>query len=368
MEDLENRYNFSVSENRSDAPQLAVEVASALIDFQAGLDVQYDVVEDAQAESFLPEVVFDEDEQDALAFPIDAARSVEGGQADVDFRLLQLFDAILDAEKNLAENDGDLGYQNLLARAREEYRYTKDYASKTAAQQAGLSEEEKAAAEAAASGEEQDDGIEEVPVDPAEEQRLIELIQKQREEEQRIKQELVEQAQRELEAAQEEQRKKEEEAAAAAEAAAKAEEEKKQADALFALLENNTAESTRRKKNRRKLEERPDPLTLAFCMSEFVTGTFNQDCMDFARAEKEAKDAAAEEAKRAQEEAEAAKKAAEEEAAAKEDGVTDAWTTEVNTGGKSVAEEIADIEKQLAIKKLALAKDKDNQDIIREIG
>jgi hypothetical protein len=50
----------------------------------------------------------DEDEEDALAFPIDTARATEGGQADVKFRLMQLFRAILDVEAILAENEGDL--------------------------------------------------------------------------------------------------------------------------------------------------------------------------------------------------------------------------------------------------------------------
>lgn len=304
----------------------------------------------------------DEDEEDALAFPVDAARALEGGQADVDFRLMQLFDGILEAEAQVLANDGDLEFQNVLARARTEYQFTKNYAVRTAADQAGLTPEEKEAAERAASGEPEDDGIEEVPVDPEEEARLIKAIEDQRAEEQRIKQELVDQAKAELEAAQEEQRRQEEAAAEAAEAARLAEEEKKQADALFALLEGQPAadDAAPADGGRRRLEDRPNPLTLNFCMGEFVNLTFNEDCIEFAKAEKAAKDQAAEEAANAQREAEEAKKAADEAANSAEDGVTDAWTTEVSTGGPSVAEQIEDIEKKLAIERLALAKDKDN--------
>jgi hypothetical protein len=50
----------------------------------------------------------DEDAQDALSFPVDAARATVGGQADVDFVLKQLFGAILDAEEILDMNLGDL--------------------------------------------------------------------------------------------------------------------------------------------------------------------------------------------------------------------------------------------------------------------
>jgi hypothetical protein len=49
-----------------------------------------------------------------------------------------------------------------LARAREEYRFTKQYSVDTAASQAGATPEEIAAAEREASG---DDGIEEVAID-----------------------------------------------------------------------------------------------------------------------------------------------------------------------------------------------------------
>jgi hypothetical protein len=60
--------------------------------------VRYDVAEAADQEALLPDVVLDEDEQDALAFPIDTARATDGGQADVTFRLMQLFEVVTEVE------------------------------------------------------------------------------------------------------------------------------------------------------------------------------------------------------------------------------------------------------------------------------
>jgi len=59
---------------------------------------------------------------------------------------------------------------------------------------------------------------------------------------------------------------------------------------LFALLE--AQESSGDGAGRRRLQERPDPLDMGFCMNEFMNGTFNQDCIDFARAQKAAADQA----------------------------------------------------------------------------
>ena len=83
----------------------------------------------------------DEDEEDALAFPIDAARASDGGQDDVLFRLKQLFQTVIDVEAQLAEDREDLDVASQLARAREEYRFTKEYAADTASQQTGLTAE-----------------------------------------------------------------------------------------------------------------------------------------------------------------------------------------------------------------------------------
>lgn len=142
-----------------------------------------------------------EDEQDALAFPIDTARQVEDGQKDVIFRLKSLFETVIAAEFAYGAND-DIEFANALARAKEDYRYTKEYATDTYTQQVGLTEEEiKAIEDARALAESGDDGIAVVEVDEDAAKALQEQIAKQREEEQRIKAELVAKAQAELEAA-----------------------------------------------------------------------------------------------------------------------------------------------------------------------
>jgi uncharacterized damage-inducible protein DinB len=102
-------------------------------------------------------------------------------------------------------------------------------------------------------------------------------------------------------------------------------------------------ESTRRR-NRRRLDDARE-MSMDFCMGEFLNGVFNQDCIDFARAEKAAKDEAAAEAARLQAEAEAAAKAAEEAKAAAENAILDAWTEKIDTGLPTPEEEIAAIEK-----------------------
>jgi hypothetical protein len=216
---------------------------------------------------------------------------------------MQLFDNILDIEQQLIDSDGDLQIQNALARAREEYRWTLEYVIDTAAQQAGISEEEKAEAERIASGEEPDDGIE-VPEMEADAAAAIQAeIERQRALEEQLRAEAVAAAEAELAAKEAEAaRLAEEEAAAAAEAAEK-QKEAEQADALMALLNNanppaddaaasdDAAAGTRR----RLQEERV--MSMDFCMGEFVTGVFNTDCTDFARANQAEKKAAAEEAK-----------------------------------------------------------------------
>jgi hypothetical protein len=81
---------------------------------------------------------------------------------------------------------------NLLARAYEEYRWTRQYAEDTGADQVGLSQEEKdaiiAAQELAASG---DDGVAVVEVDPEAAADLQRQIDEQRRLEQEAKAKLV---------------------------------------------------------------------------------------------------------------------------------------------------------------------------------
>lgn len=67
-----------------------------------------------------------------------------------------------------------------------------------------------------------------------------------------------------------------------------------------------------------------------------MNGTFETDCVDFAKAQKAAKDQAAADAAAAQKAAEEEAKAAEEAAAAAEDSVTEAWTAPVQTSGNSL--------------------------------
>jgi len=85
-----------------------------------------------------------------------------------------------------------------LARAREEYRWTKEYAISTAPDQAGLTDEERAAAERAAAGEPEDDGIvEEAPNDVLAAQ-LEADIERQRAKEAELRAEAVAAAEAEL--------------------------------------------------------------------------------------------------------------------------------------------------------------------------
>jgi len=202
LADAEREYNWAVDQKKADAVERGVVFKLALVDYTQSLDVRFDVVEAADQESLLPEVVLDEDEEDALAFPVDSARQTEGGQDQVVTRMKQLYDAILRADAAYASSDEDLELANVLARAYEEYRWTKQYAADTYVEQVGLSEEERAEIqrqqEAEASG---DDGIAVVEVDPEAAAALEAEIAAQRAEEQRIKQELVAAAEAELLAA-----------------------------------------------------------------------------------------------------------------------------------------------------------------------
>jgi hypothetical protein len=87
-----------------------------------------------------------------------------------------------------------------LAKARETYTWSKDYAINTLVDQVGLSEEEKAAAQKAASGEVQEDAIEAVAVSADEEAKLKKQIADQRALEQKLKKEKVAKAEAALKA------------------------------------------------------------------------------------------------------------------------------------------------------------------------
>jgi hypothetical protein len=90
-------------------------------------------------------------------------------------------------------------------------------------------------------------------------------------------------------------------------------------------------------------------------MGEFVNGTFNQDCIDFARAEKAEKDAAAQAAADAKAQAEADAKAAKAAADAAADEVNAALVADVSTG-PSVEEQIKDLKKEYEINKFKKSK------------
>lgn len=98
------------------------------------------------------------------------------------------------------DDEGDLQLQQALARAREEYRWTKQYAIDTLPDQEGLSDEEKEAAQRAAAGEPADDGIEDKEPDPDAAAELQRKIKAQREAEQKLRKEAVEKAEAEAEA------------------------------------------------------------------------------------------------------------------------------------------------------------------------
>jgi hypothetical protein len=212
----------------------------------------------------------------------------------VTFRLMGLFDVLTALENAFAIDSTNLQLAAELARAKENYRYTKQYAVATAAAQEGATPEEIAAAQREASGEA--GKAPEVEIDVSAAQALEEKIKAQRAEEQRLKLELVNKAKAELETAQREAARLEKERQDAAEAAAKADEAKKQSDALIALMQQagaggnaggdsgaeqpaqpaGTPESTRR----RLADDVPreKPLDMATCSQEFTTGVFKTDC------------------------------------------------------------------------------------------
>lgn len=181
LREAETEKSYAVAENRPDAPQKEALFLAAFIDYEASLDAKVDVQAAADQELLLPETVLTEDEEDALMFPIDTSRQTEGGQDDIVYKLMQLFDTVTLAEAALALDSNNQELQTVLSRAWKEYNFTKIYADSTAADQAGLTEEERQAIvdqqEQQASG---DDGVEEVPLSDADAEALAAEIEKQR--------------------------------------------------------------------------------------------------------------------------------------------------------------------------------------------
>jgi hypothetical protein len=81
-----------------------VETDDALNDFNASVQVRFDVAEQVNSEKLLPEVVLSEDDEDALMFPIDSSRVIEGGQQKIETYLMDLFNEMLTLE-NFLSND-----------------------------------------------------------------------------------------------------------------------------------------------------------------------------------------------------------------------------------------------------------------------
>jgi hypothetical protein len=375
----ERDYNWAVAQNMPEAAELALTFEEALNDYSAGLDVQFDVVEAARQEELLPEVTLTEDDEDALMFPVDAARAKLGGQAEVEARLMVLFDAINALEGELALDKENTELAAALARARADFTFTEEYSLDTLAQQEGATAEEIAAAERAASGE---PDVPEVTLDQGAADALQKKLEEQRAEEQRIRAEQVAAAEAALAAAQAEADRLAAEQAAAAAAAAAALEAQRKADAAMALIAQMEAQQAAAgRRQRRKLQgfaERPadaarqapsDGLSVAWCTEDFVAGNFFNDCVTFTRAEKTKAD---EEAKsKADEQAaavEAARLAAEAQAA-QEAAVDEAWTAPVVVAGAvSVEDQMKQAKKEEMQIKLALARDKQNSQLRRDLA
>jgi len=76
---VETDYNWAVAEKKPEAKELGEAFDKALLDFNAALDVQFDVVEAVGQEALIPEVTLTEDEEEDLMTPINDARAKDGG-------------------------------------------------------------------------------------------------------------------------------------------------------------------------------------------------------------------------------------------------------------------------------------------------
>ena len=236
FQDVEEEYNWAVAEKQPNAAELGEEFDRALLDFNAALDVQFDVVEAVDQETLIPEVVLTEDEEEELKEPIKDARAVDGGYVDIKNLLKSLFDDVTALESQLAKDKEDRDTQDALGRARTVYVFSTDYADETVGTQVGEIEEEAAPADAVA----------EVVINENEAAELEAQIAEQRAAEQAAIQAAVDAANAEVEAAEaaqaETERKQAEAEAAAAEAAA----EVTRLEELLAAAESG--EGSRRRK------------------------------------------------------------------------------------------------------------------------
>lgn len=125
---VERDYNWAVAENLPEAVDLGHAFDAALIDFNAALDVQFDVLEAVEQEALIPEYTLTEDEEDDLMTPIKDARAIDGGQANIKELLKRLFTDVTSLETQLAKDKENMDIQVALGKARVVYEFSNDYA------------------------------------------------------------------------------------------------------------------------------------------------------------------------------------------------------------------------------------------------
>jgi len=193
--DIETDLNYAVTAEKDNIAELQEEFDQALLDFNAALDVQFDVPEAVNAEELMPEVTLSEDEESDLQIPITTFRETDGGDVDIHALLKSLFDDVLDYENQLTRDKENRDIQDALGRARVVYEFSTDYADETVADQVGAAME---VVDTSAAG-----GVEEVVIDESEAAALEAMIAEQRAAEQAAINAAVEAANAEVEAARE---------------------------------------------------------------------------------------------------------------------------------------------------------------------
>lgn len=158
--DIETDLNYAVVEEKDNIAELQEEFDRALLDFNAALDVQFDVPEAVNAEELMPEVTLSEDEESDLQVPITTFRETDGGDVDIHELLKSLFDDVLDYENQLLKDKENRDIQDALGRARVVYEHSTDYADATVDTQVGAAMEVQ---DTSANG-----GVEEVVIDESE--------------------------------------------------------------------------------------------------------------------------------------------------------------------------------------------------------
>jgi len=98
FQNVERDYNWAVAENKPEQAELGEKFDQALIDFNAALDVEFDVKEAVNQEKLIPTVTLTEEEEEELTYPIKDARAKDGGQADITTLMKKLFDNVSNLE------------------------------------------------------------------------------------------------------------------------------------------------------------------------------------------------------------------------------------------------------------------------------